>query len=133
MRRQGYWHQSGIPPARSTHLVVAEMLAKGILAIPYAVNPAAAESQMSVQQMADTMDRLCVGGGRTQAVTTTVTGGAEISLRDVKGIPSMAARMTRAQCSTKPDQIVGWSRSAGQFRPKADLTRQRDPSGELRD
>jgi hypothetical protein len=30
-------------------------------------------------------------------------------------IPGMAARMRRAQCSTKPDQIVGWSRSAGQF------------------
>jgi len=50
---------------------------------------AAAQSQAPVdlQQIADTVVRLCIGGGHTQAVTGTAAGGADISLRslDVKG------------------------------------------------
>jgi hypothetical protein len=50
---------------------------------------AAAQSQapVDVQQIADTMVRLCIGGGHTQAVTGTAARGADISLRslDVKG------------------------------------------------
>jgi hypothetical protein len=40
-----------------------------------------------VQQLAELMVRLCVGGGQTQVVTGMATGGADISLRslDVKG------------------------------------------------
>jgi hypothetical protein len=48
----------------------------------------AAQSQTpDVQQIADTMVRLCIGGGTTQAVAGTATGGADLSLRslDVKG------------------------------------------------
>src|ERR1700688_4223180 len=52
------------------------------------VGGAASQSQSSidVQQIADTMVRLCVGGGTTQAVSGTATGGADFSLRslDVK-------------------------------------------------
>jgi hypothetical protein len=45
------------------------------------------QSLPNVQQIADTMVRLCLGGGRTQAVTAGGTGGADISLRslDVTG------------------------------------------------
>jgi hypothetical protein len=50
---------------------------------------AAAQNQApaNVQQIADTMVRLCIGGGSTQAITGTATGGADISLRslDVRG------------------------------------------------
>jgi hypothetical protein len=50
---------------------------------------ASAQSQASadVQRVADTMVRLCIAGGITQAISGTATGGADISLRslDVKG------------------------------------------------
>jgi hypothetical protein len=49
---------------------------------------ATAQSQTpNVQQIADTMVRLCIAGGTTQAVSGTATGGADLSLRslDVKG------------------------------------------------
>ena len=38
-----------------------------------------------------------------------------------RNIPVMVARMTRARCSSTPDQRVGWSRSDGQFRPMAGI------------
>jgi hypothetical protein len=58
------------------------------IALLLSASAVAAQSQASdVQQIADTMIRLCIGGGTTQAVTGTATGGADISLRslDVKG------------------------------------------------
>jgi hypothetical protein len=44
-------------------------------------------SPSDIQQIADTMVRLCIGGGSTRAIAGTATGGADISLRslDVKG------------------------------------------------
>jgi len=50
---------------------------------------AAAQNQATVNipQIVDTMLRLCIAGGSTQAITGTAGGGADISLRslDVKG------------------------------------------------
>ena len=48
---------------------------------------AAAQDSAEVNVVADTMVRLCVGGGHTEAVTGGGTGGADLSLRslDVKG------------------------------------------------
>jgi hypothetical protein len=45
------------------------------------------QTPVDVQRIADTMVRLCLGGGQTQATTGTATGGADISLRslDVRG------------------------------------------------
>jgi hypothetical protein len=48
---------------------------------------AAAEDAAEVNVIADTMVRLCVGGGRTEATSGGGAGGADLSLRslDVKG------------------------------------------------
>jgi hypothetical protein len=48
---------------------------------------AAAEDAAEVNVIADTMVRLCVGGGRTEAISGGGAGGADLSLRslDVKG------------------------------------------------
>jgi hypothetical protein len=48
---------------------------------------AAGAQAPNIQQIADTMMRLCVGGGSTQATMGSVTGGADVSLRglDAKG------------------------------------------------
>jgi hypothetical protein len=48
---------------------------------------AQSRAPVDVQRIADIMVRLCIGGGHTQAVSGTATGGADISLRslDVKG------------------------------------------------
>jgi hypothetical protein len=50
------------------------------------VSPADAQNP-NPQQIADTMVRLCVGGGRTEATSGTASGGADLSLRslDLKG------------------------------------------------
>ena len=47
----------------------------------------AAQDPAGVERIADTMVRLCVGGGSTQATSGTGSGGADLSLRslDVKG------------------------------------------------
>jgi hypothetical protein len=47
----------------------------------------AAQTPAEVDKIADTMVRLCVGGGSTQATSGTGSGGADLSLRslDVKG------------------------------------------------
>jgi hypothetical protein len=47
----------------------------------------AAQDAAEIETIADTMVRLCVGGGRTEATGGTATGGADLSLRslDVKG------------------------------------------------
>jgi hypothetical protein len=47
----------------------------------------AAQDAAEIDKVADTMVRLCVGGGRTEATSGTGTGGADLSLRslDVKG------------------------------------------------
>jgi hypothetical protein len=47
----------------------------------------AAQDGAGIERIADTMVRLCVGGGSTQATTGTGSGGADLSLRslDVKG------------------------------------------------
>lgn len=47
----------------------------------------AAQDTVEVEKIADTMVRLCVGGGRTEATSGTATGGADVSLRslDIKG------------------------------------------------
>jgi hypothetical protein len=59
------------------------------VALLFWAGAAAAQSQAAadVQQIADTMVRLCIGGGSTQAITGAATGGADISLRslDVRG------------------------------------------------
>jgi len=49
--------------------------------------PSAAQSTAETDKVADAMVRLCLGGGRTQATSSTATGGADLSLRslDVKG------------------------------------------------
>jgi hypothetical protein len=46
-----------------------------------------AQDAAETERIADTMVRLCVGGGRTEATSGTATGGADLSLRslDVKG------------------------------------------------
>jgi hypothetical protein len=48
---------------------------------------AAAQNAVEIDNIADMMVRLCVGGGRTEATSGTATGGADLSLRslDVKG------------------------------------------------
>ena len=47
----------------------------------------AAQDPAETERIADTMVRLCVGGGRTEATGVTGAGGADLSLRslDVKG------------------------------------------------
>jgi hypothetical protein len=47
----------------------------------------AAQTSAEIDKIADTMVRLCVGGGSTQATSGTGSGGADLSLRslDVKG------------------------------------------------
>src|SRR5881628_1310664 len=47
----------------------------------------AAQNAAETQRIADTMVRLCVGGGRTEATSGTGSGGADLSLRslDVTG------------------------------------------------
>jgi hypothetical protein len=47
----------------------------------------AAQNAADTQKIADTMVRLCVGGGRTEATSSGGTGGADLSLRslDVTG------------------------------------------------
>ena len=47
----------------------------------------AAQDVAGIERIADTMVRLCVGGGSTQATSGTGSGGADLSLRtlDVKG------------------------------------------------
>jgi hypothetical protein len=47
----------------------------------------AAQDAVVIDKIADTMVRLCVGGGHTEATSGTATGGADLSLRslDVKG------------------------------------------------
>jgi hypothetical protein len=47
----------------------------------------AAQDAAGLERIADTMVRLCVGGGSTQATSGTGSGGADLSLRslDVKG------------------------------------------------
>jgi hypothetical protein len=47
----------------------------------------AAQNTAEIDKIADTMVRLCVGGGSTQATSGTGSGGADLSLRslDVKG------------------------------------------------
>jgi len=47
----------------------------------------AAQTTPEIDKIADTMVRLCVGGGSTQATSGTGSGGADLSLRslDVKG------------------------------------------------
>lgn len=47
----------------------------------------AAQDAAEINRIADTMVRLCVGGGRTEATAGTATGGADLSLRslDIKG------------------------------------------------
>ena len=47
----------------------------------------AAQDAAETERIADTMVRLCVGGGRTEATSGTAAGGADLSLRslDVKG------------------------------------------------
>jgi len=47
----------------------------------------AAQDAAGIERIADTMVRLCVGGGSTQATSGTGSGGADLSLRslDVKG------------------------------------------------
>jgi hypothetical protein len=47
----------------------------------------AAQDTAQIDKIADTMVRLCVGGGHTEATSGTATGGADLSLRslDVKG------------------------------------------------
>ena len=47
----------------------------------------AAQDAVETGKIADTMVRLCVGGGRTEATSGTAAGGADLSLRslDVKG------------------------------------------------
>jgi hypothetical protein len=47
----------------------------------------AAQDTADTERIADTMVRLCVGGGRTEATSGTGAGGADLSLRslDVKG------------------------------------------------
>ena len=61
-------------------------VALGILPCLLLLRPAEAQTP-NMQKIADTMVRLCVGGGRTQASSSSVTGGADISLRslDAKG------------------------------------------------
>src|SRR5467141_3691291 len=46
-----------------------------------------AQDAVQTEKIADTMVRLCVGGGRTEATSGTGTGGVDLSLRslDVKG------------------------------------------------
>jgi hypothetical protein len=46
-----------------------------------------AQDTADTEKIADTMVRLCVGGGRTEAIGETAAGGADLSLRslDVKG------------------------------------------------
>lgn len=46
-----------------------------------------AQDAAGIERIADTMVRLCVGGGSTQATSGTGSGGADVSLRslDVKG------------------------------------------------
>ncbi len=60
----------------------------GVWVIAACLSSAAmAQTPPNVQQIADTMVRLCIGGGQTRATTAGGTGGAELSLRslDVKG------------------------------------------------
>jgi len=47
----------------------------------------AAQDAAETERIADTMVRLCVGGGRTEATSGTAAGGADLSLRslDVQG------------------------------------------------
>jgi hypothetical protein len=47
-----------------------------------------AQGAAEIDKIADTMVRLCVGGGRTEATSGTAAGGADLSLRslDVKGL-----------------------------------------------
>ena len=47
----------------------------------------AAQDTVETDKIADTMVRLCVGGGHTEATSGTATGGADLSLRslDIKG------------------------------------------------
>src|ERR1700758_3711850 len=47
----------------------------------------AGQTTAEISTIADTMVRLCVGGGRTEATSGTGSGGADLSLRslDVKG------------------------------------------------
>ncbi len=47
----------------------------------------AAQDAAGIERIADTMVRLCVGGGSTHATSGTGSGGADLSLRslDVKG------------------------------------------------
>jgi hypothetical protein len=52
-----------------------------------AMSDAWSQATVDVQQIADTMVRLCIGGGKTQAVAGTAAGSADLSLRsmDVRG------------------------------------------------
>jgi hypothetical protein len=45
---------------------------------------------VDVHQIADTIVRLCIAGGSTQAVTGTATGGADISVRVLNGTGTLA-------------------------------------------
>ena len=49
--------------------------------------PGAAQNTAEIENVANTMVRLCVGGGRTEATSGTGSGGADLSLRslDVTG------------------------------------------------
>ena len=61
------------------------------IALLLCASAAAAQNQVpaNVQQIADTMVRLCIGGGSTQAITETATGGADLSLRSLDVVPSL--------------------------------------------
>jgi hypothetical protein len=62
----------------------------GVLLLAICVGPpvpSVAQSVADTNRIADTMVRLCVGGGHTEATSGTAAGGADLSLRslDVKG------------------------------------------------
>src|SRR4051794_22502338 len=59
---------------------------------------AAAQSAADTEKIADTMVRLCVGGGRTEATSGGGTGGADLSLRslDVTGNIKGEFKISRA-------------------------------------
>jgi hypothetical protein len=58
-----------------------------LLAFAWLPVPGAAQDAAEIDKIADTMVRLCVGGGRTEATSGTGSGGADLSLRslDVTG------------------------------------------------
>ncbi len=57
------------------------------VACPWWPTLGAAQDSAEINKIADTMVRLCLGGGRSEAVSGGGTGGADLSLRalDVKG------------------------------------------------